>query len=173
MPAGRTSATTTVWARRRWPVPYQWANGTPITNCLECHQNGATMVSNGHNKHLNNGYTSAPCTDCHTAATASATHLNRSLNVDTAKVTLSGAVAGAVALGTVNGTCTTASCHNTAVASTAWNGGQLACNSCHGNGSGQSMSGSHDPHLIFGKPCTACHASVTDTTHITAAGAPW
>ena len=37
------------------------------------------MVSNGHNKHLNNGYGSAPCTDCHTAATASATHLNRSL----------------------------------------------------------------------------------------------
>ena len=129
--------------------------------CVNCHQDGAAMITNAHNEHTQ--YTNMLCTDCHAAATA-ATHINGSTNLAAAVTYLKGASfpndAGAA------GTCTTSACHNRSVASVGWDQAALACTSCHGNGSGQSMSGSHDPHLVFGKVCNDCHAAAADTTHI-------
>ena len=135
-------------------------NAAPLA-CVNCHQDGAAMITNAHNEHTQ--YTNMLCTDCHAAATA-ATHINGSTNLAAAGDVLEGRLVPERRDG--GGTCTTSACHNRSVASVAWDQAALACTSCHGNGSGQSMSGSHDPHLVFGKVCNDCHAAAADTTHI-------
>lgn len=157
------------------PPAYTW--GTAITNCTECHGTATTLATNAHNEHLNNGYTTVACTDCHTAATAT-THINATVNVDAAKATYN----GTVVVGDVGyGTCLTASCHNlnTKVdTSAAWNVvGDLACDDCHyyaaaptaaGNTAhARPLSTSHGDHFTAGKVCTQCHGALpTTTAHI-------
>jgi predicted CxxxxCH...CXXCH cytochrome family protein len=95
---------------------YQWGV-TDYTNCTECHGNGTGMVTVGHDAHLNSGYASAPCTECHAAMGSD--HLNRLVNFDDpAKVGYSGGAAVAIGATVPTETCTTVSCHNTGAAST-------------------------------------------------------
>jgi predicted CxxxxCH...CXXCH cytochrome family protein len=143
---------------------YQWGV-TDYTNCTECHLNDTGMVTVGHDAHLNNGYASAPCTECH-ADPSTTTHLNQLVNFNAGNVTYTGGAAVALGAAASTETCTTTSCHNTGVASAAWNSGGLTCSSCHSATNPET--GAHTTHIeTAGKACGDCHTVPTDTTHIT------
>ena len=166
------------------PGDYTW--GTAAGDCTVCHGDATTLTSNAHNEHMNNGYSGANCTDCHTAASAAA-HINKSINIDASKATYSRTASVAIG-GTPNGTCFTSSCHNrSGTQSIAWNvaTGQVAgttdltCNSCHywaasptaagNNAHFDPLSTSHGDHFTASKGCNLCHGTApTTTAHITA-----
>jgi predicted CxxxxCH...CXXCH cytochrome family protein len=142
--------------------PYAWDDASAIGDCTECHGNDASsMASYAHTEHLQ--YASPQCTECHTGATAT-THIDGTVNFDAGSVTYG--ETATVGNGTYS-TCTTSACHNQSAASVAWDTtGQLTCDSCHPDSSGNGLSASHDAHLTFGKACSDCHTVPTDTTHI-------
>jgi predicted CxxxxCH...CXXCH cytochrome family protein len=169
---------------------------TPVwggtVTCGSCHDNGMPPVSGAHSSHFANSNTDyTECVVCHgdngdNYQSGLDPHINGTVDVLGTGVTWNNSGTA----GTPDDdTCTTTVCHsasNTAVwgdTTAAWGGGSsIGCDECHywaspptaaGNGAvaGTISELSHDGHFAAtGRTfeCVDCHASVTDSGHISA-----
>jgi predicted CxxxxCH...CXXCH cytochrome family protein len=165
--------------------PVAW-NAATFTGCGQCHGNATTLVTNAHEKHVNQASvlgTNYVCADCHNTVVASGNSpiSNQSLHVDMAKeigIANRGAIASTEAY--ASNSCDTTYCHssgqrNYTYRSVNWTTGALTCNGCHGTGTttgapdygvtGQpdtATSNSHPAHVKSGADCATCHNGFVD-----------